>query len=233
MSNLNASQTVAQMVAEDASLAVVFQRFGIDFCCHGDVLLEDACAERGLDEDSVRRELQRVVERRGSATPLSLQTRSTPEVIHHIISKHHAYLNESVPQLAFLASKVASVHGAKNAKLVELAEVVSAFAKDIAAHLEEEERNLFPALLKEPPDLEAVRAGLRSMFEEHVEVGRTLGRLRTLSDGFSTPPWGCRSYRALMEELDALETDTLEHVHIENHVLMTRYTSGGPDEGRG
>jgi regulator of cell morphogenesis and NO signaling len=221
------------MVADDASLAVVFQRFGIDFCCHGDVSLEDACAQRGLDEDSVRRELQRVVDRRGTAAAPSLQARSTPEVIHHVISKHHAYLSESVPQLAFLASKVASVHGGKNPKLVELAEVVSQFARDIAVHLEEEERSLFPALLKEPADLEAVRAGLRSMFEEHVEVGRTLGRLRTLSDGFSTPPWGCRSYRALMEELDALETDTLEHVHIENHVLMPRYIAGRPDEGRG
>lgn len=194
MSNLNVSQTVAQMVAEDASLAVVFQRFGIDFCCHGNVSLGDACAERGLDEDNVRRELQRVVERRWTGTPPSLRSRSTAEVVHHVISKHHAYLTESVPQLAFLASKVASAHGDRNPKLVELAEVVSEFAKDIVAHLEEEETILFPALLKDPPDLEAVGAGLRSMFEEHVIVGRTLGRMRALSDGFTTPPWGCRSY---------------------------------------
>ena len=93
--------------------------------------------------------------------------------------------------------------------------------------LEEEETILFPALLKDPPDLEAVGAGLRSMFEEHVIVGRTLGRMGALSDGFTTPPWGCRSYRALMKELDTLETDTLEHVHIKNHVIIPRYTSEG------
>ena len=34
-----------------------------------------------------------------------------------------------------------------------------------------------------------------------------LARLRDASEGFSTPPWGCRSYRHLMARLAALETD--------------------------
>lgn len=223
MSNQDLTQTVAQMVADDAALAVVFQQFGIDFCCHGDVLLEDACAERELDPEAVRSELQRVVERRGAAAPRSLRSLSTAELIEHITTKHHAYLSETMSPLSFLAAKVAHVHGDRNPQLVELAQVIADFSRVITEHLEKEESSLFPALLQDQPDPAVIRSELRTMFEEHVEVGRTFGRLRSLSDGFEVPAWGCRSYQALMTELEALETDTLEHVHIENHILMPRF----------
>lgn len=223
MTNQDLNQTVAQMVAEDAALAVVFQQFGIDFCCHGDVSLEDACSEREIDLETVRSEIRRVVERRGAAVPRSLRSLSTAELIEHIKTKHHAYLSETMSPLAFLAAKVAHVHGERNPKLVEVADVVADFSRVITAHLEKEENTLFPFLLQDRPEPALVRSEFRAMFEEHVEVGRTFARLRSLSGGFTTPPWGCRSYKALMTELEALETDTLEHVHIENHILMPRF----------
>ena len=61
------------------------------------------------------------------------------------------------------------------------------------------------------------------MREEHLAVGAMLGRMRSLADDFTTPAWGCNSYRALMTELEALEADVLRHVHLENHVLMPRF----------
>ena len=54
-------------------------------------------------------------------------------------------------------------------------------------------------------------------------MGTLLARMRVLSDGFTTPEWGCRSYRILMGELETLEGDVLRHVHLENHVLMPRF----------
>jgi len=65
--------------------------------------------------------------------------------------------------------------------------------------------------------------------EDHLAVGGMLARLRTLANGFTTPEWGCNSYRVLMAELEALEGDVLRHVHLENHVLMPRLT--GKAEG--
>ena len=60
---------------------------------------------------------------------------------------------------------------------------------------------------------------------DHEWIGEQIGRLRTLSDEYTAPEWACRSYRTLFAELEALETDVLRHVHLENHVLFPRFTS--------
>ncbi len=39
------------------------------------------------------------------------------------------------------------------------------------------------------------------------------------------PPWGGRAYQALMEELEALEDEVVEHLHLEAHVLLPRLTA--------
>jgi regulator of cell morphogenesis and NO signaling len=54
-------------------------------------------------------------------------------------------------------------------------------------------------------------------------VGDLLARIRALTAGFTTPEWGCNTYRVLMAELDGLEADVLRHVHLENHVLAPRF----------
>jgi regulator of cell morphogenesis and NO signaling len=64
---------------------------------------------------------------------------------------------------------------------------------------------------------------LERMHADHLAVGTKLGDLRTLTDGFVTPEWGCASYRSLLHDLEELEGDVLRHVHLENHVLMPRF----------
>lgn len=60
------------------------------------------------------------------------------------------------------------------------------------------------------------------MEEEHDETGAALKRMRTLSYYFTVPQWGCNSFRALLDGLEALSTDTHEHVHKENSILFPR-----------
>jgi regulator of cell morphogenesis and NO signaling len=51
--------------------------------------------------------------------------------------------------------------------------------------------------------------------------------MRALTRGYATPEWGCRTYRVLVSELEALEADTFRHVHLENHVLVPLATREG------
>jgi regulator of cell morphogenesis and NO signaling len=58
------------------------------------------------------------------------------------------------------------------------------------------------------------------MIVEHEQVGELLARLRSITDGYSLPADGCRSYSALFTALAELEEDTHLHVHKENNVLF-------------
>ena len=78
----------------------------------------------------------------------------------------------------------------------------------------------------------AIRALKRHLTEQYgVESSRpdtqdTLRKIRTLTDRYGLPSWACAAYAALMAELEAMERDTLEHVHLENNVLAPRFDSG-------
>lgn len=216
--------TVAQIVTRFPAAARVFQKYRIDFCCHGDVPLPQACAGRGLDPAAVADELARALEEDDGSLPVDASRLTTPELIAHVVERHHAYLRQALPYVLPLAAKVARVHGERNPALEPLHQAVQALERALLPHLEQEEAELFPGLVA-GADAGWARGALAAMFEEHVAVGQLLSTLRDLSGGFSTPEWGCKTYRVLMHELEALEADVLRHVHLENHLLAPRFAA--------
>ncbi len=49
--------TVGEIAAALPGATAVFRRFGMDFCCKGDVALEDSARQRGVDVAEVERAL--------------------------------------------------------------------------------------------------------------------------------------------------------------------------------
>ncbi len=60
------------------------------------------------------------------------------------------------------------------------------------------------------------------MQSEHLAVAKLLRTIRSAADDFALPDWACNSYRTLFSELQQMESDIFEHVHLENHVLEPR-----------
>jgi regulator of cell morphogenesis and NO signaling len=230
MPRLDRSATVAQIVVEHAVTARVFQKHQIDFCCHGNVSVPEACQARQLDPEALYAELEAAIPG-GGTDGEDPRTLSTTVLIARIIDRHHGYLRRALPFVAPLAAKVARVHGEHNPKLAALGHTFEELAGALVPHLDAEEAVLFPALMARTPDPTIVRKELAAMYEDHLAVGKLLGRIRELSDQFTTPEWGCNSYRVYMAELAALEEDVLRHVHLENHVLMPRFSAEEPSRG--
>jgi regulator of cell morphogenesis and NO signaling len=212
---------VAELVLDHSECASVFDRYRIDYCCKGDRTLRTACEERGVDPVRVLDDCELAMRRRepGEVDPRSL---STKELITNVIARHHQYLHRTLPFLTTLSNKVAKVHGDRQPALRDLARVFDTLATVLAAHLDDEERNLFPALITQEPGADML---LANMLEEHEEVGMMLSVMRAIADDYTCPDWACNSYRTLMAELAHLEADTLRHVHVENHVLRPRFTA--------
>jgi len=222
---IDPQQTVASVVLDHSECAPVFQRHRIDYCCRGDTSIAAACEKLGLSTDAVLEELSDAIARRGSTDAHEdVRDLSTPALVARIVDRHHAYLRRTLPFVRGLAEKVARVHGDRDARLRELDTVVRELATTLLPHLDEEEQALFPHVLADPPDATLVRRELAAMRDEHLVVAELLERLRRITGDYRRPDWACNSYRTLFAELENLEADVLVHVHLENHVLMPRFT---------
>lgn len=214
---------VADIVSSHPECARVLKERRIDFCCQGQQTLAAACAKGEWRLDEVLEDLlQATAERAAGAREEDPRGLSIPALVALIIARHHGWLRESLPFIRTMADKVSRVHGAHDPRLVELGLVVRSLADTLLPHLDDEERQLFPALMARGTARAVVEEGLASMEEEHRTVGGLLERARTLTDAFTPPEWACGTYRALLAELEHLEDDVLRHVHLENHVLAPK-----------
>jgi len=213
--------TLGDLVAANPAAGRVLDGFGLDYCCHGERTLREACAAAGIDGQVVEAELA-AIEPDGDTTWTTL---AAPALADHIVATHHRYLHEELPLLDALAAKVLSVHGERHPELRRVRRLVAEVRADLEPHLMKEERVLFPtihAIVEGRRDFPfgPVENPIRMMETEHERAGELLADLRQVTDGYATPADGCASYRSLYERLEALELDTHVHIHKENHTLF-------------
>jgi regulator of cell morphogenesis and NO signaling len=213
--------TIGDLVADNPAAARVFERFGLDYCCHGERTLVDACAEARVDPVEVEGALAGITQTDDrSWTGLDLAA-----LAELIVSTHHRYLHDELPVLDALADKVLAVHGERHPELVEVRRLVEAVRADLEPHLQKEERVLFPAIRAAAAGTRdfpfgSIENPIRMMTMEHEQTGELLAELRAVTSGYRLPADACASFRSLYERLDALELDTHLHIHKENHVLF-------------
>jgi regulator of cell morphogenesis and NO signaling len=219
-------QAVAEIVLEHPRCAGVFVERGIDFCCRGAMSLGDACAARGIEEDTLLAELEAVIAAggRGNGAP-DPRSLSNLQLIAHIVDQHHVYLRKTLPLVELLAARVADAHAQRQPSLSALHAALRDLRALLESHLQREETVVFPLLVGGERPRQRMRRELAWMQTEHLQVGEALRQLRLLADSFLPPPWACTSYRALMTELETMERDTFEHVHLENNVLAPRFAA--------
>lgn len=222
--------TVGGLVAERIGRARVFERLGIDYCCHGGTSLAEACARRSLDVEHVLSELEssdRAVDADEDATDYAAM--SPGALADHIERTHHAYLRRELPRLGELLEKVAARHGDDQPWWRELRDVFSGLRQELELHLMKEEQVLFPlvkrleaARSRFPMHCGSVANPIRAMEHEHDDAGAALAKIRSLTEAHPLPAGACNTRRALHDGLAALEADLHRHIHKENNILFPR-----------
>lgn len=224
--------TIGEFVAEDYRTAAVFEKYGIDFCCGGQVTLAAACRQKGHDPDVVQREIETAksepIKRSENYTAWEL-----PFLADYIVNTHHAYLNENTGQIAAYARKIAEVHGARHPEVIEIASIFDEIAADMADHLREEEEVLFPAIKRldaarksgtAPEDIDraAIRDSLEKLNQEHETIGGAVHAIRHLAKDYAIPEDVCNTFVVTFRKLKEFEDDLHKHVHLENNILFPK-----------
>lgn len=215
------TQALGDLVVANPNAARVLDAHGLDYCCHGQRPLAEACAEAGVDADEVARQLADVAVE-GDTTWAELPP---AQLVEHIVALHHEFLHAELPLLDALADKVATVHGGRHPELAEVRRLVGALRAELEPHLAKEEQILFPAITALATGGRAglpmpVEGPIRVMLTDHDAAGELLAALRTATADFAVPADGCASYQSLYQRLEAVEQDTHLHVLKENHTLF-------------
>lgn len=224
-------KTVREWALENPSATRVFEKLGIDYCCGGNVSLEQACQAVHLDVDQVLDSIEKA--RAVQQENRDWQTEPLAALIAHIQRTHHTYTREEIARLDPLFKKVCAVHGKNHPELFRIYELFQGLAQELSAHLMKEEMILFPyinrmeaaaATRERTPyaPFGSVKNPVAMMEHEHDSAGSALRAMREASHGYSTPAGTCVSFQTLYGGLAEFEADLHQHIHLENNVLFPR-----------
>ena len=220
---------VGDIVAEKFSTARVFKQYDIDFCCHGNMTLEDACVVANVE----LKEVVKVLHENVSYTDGDIPFASWPLdlLMDYVLKIHHRGIRRNGPELLGLIEKVKKQHEANHPELDELYELVSVSLEDLELHLQKEENVLFPYLFElfeasekktvlAPMHCVTIANPIRVMHMEHEAEGNRYFHIKDITRNFEIPEDGCNTYRLMMTELEAFVSALFEHIHIENNILF-------------
>lgn len=216
---------VADIVTHYPKTADVFRKHGIDFCCGGQISLEEAVSNHPkLSLTPLIQELEDASQQQGEG--MQPQYLSVPSLIQYIQARYHDTLREEFKQLTPYVTKLSRVHGPNHPNLVTLKSTFDAFKSAMLTHTDEEDQNAFPKLVRSAngETVEDIDAVVQSLVDDHDEAGALLQQMRELTHDFQPPAEACGTWRLVYDRIAHLERETHAHVHLENHVLFPKIT---------
>lgn len=227
-----ADKTLGELAAADYRKAQVFKKFGLDFCCGGNKSLKQACSEKGVSYEEISNELKQSSSLK-AGRELPYNEWNPGFLADYIVETHHGFVNKNMPDIRAYALKVSRVHGNGHHELLEIQQCVEDIHTELEAHMQKEERILFPYIKymqeksKTGDKLEnssfgSVQNPISMMEQEHEMAGELLAKIRELSNDYQLPEDACASYTLLYQMLEAFEDDLHLHIHLENNILFPK-----------
>ena len=225
MENLN-KELIGSLVALHPHTAKIFKAYRMDFCCGGDITLEDICAKKQVNLDEAVSKLQDVI---ANAIPEQEDCNSWDlvKLVEHIESQYHrkaeADINDLMPHL----DKVVRVHGEGHPHLPAVRNLFLQLVADLSDHMLKEERVSFPLIRESKgvisPELaEKLDIEILALHTEHEAVGNILEQIASLTNNYTPPESACRTYRLVYQLLELFQDALHIHVHLENNILFTK-----------
>ncbi|MFZ1086465.1 MAG: DUF542 domain-containing protein [Terracidiphilus sp.] len=228
-----ATQSIREIVTTQPSAAKVFQRFDIDLYSQADQSLRGACAELQLSVDQVLEKLADVEAQALGGPAVDPASLPIGRLIQHIVRVHHHHVRQELPRLAEMARKLAAKRSDRAPELKNIEELLEELRDEIFAHIQKEEKVLFPFIAQMDQDstvayppghpcFSSVVHPVSRMMQQHESANHVVAELRRLTIGFHPPEWACATHIALYAGLSEFEDNLKQHIHLENDVLFPR-----------
>jgi regulator of cell morphogenesis and NO signaling len=226
------SQAVKDIVFAEGAIAHLFERYGIDYCCHGYETLEMVCAKKGLDIDLVLKEIEALKLSRPYSF-LHGDLWDEEFLIEYIVKNHHRYSRAMIPMLLGQLIHVNESHEDRFPYLKPVIFLFQRAARDFEQHMRKEEMILFPYFKSLASAREFSRrrplapfvtidGPISRMEKEHEETDQIFAKIRALLSDFTIPKEASVMHSAVIKGLEAFTNDLHQHMHLENNMLFPR-----------
>lgn len=213
------TQSVGDIARDLPGATSVFHGYGLDFCCGGKQLLARAIERKGVDSTALTDKLNQLHDRANGARGEWAEA-DNAELIEHILTRYHDVHRQQLPELIRLSQRVELVHGGHPECPSGLADHLETLMAELEAHMRKEEQVLFPMIARGMLDVAVGPANM--MRHEHDEHAEGLRRIHELTRDINLPAGACNTWQALYLGLATLETDLMDHIHLENNILFDR-----------
>jgi regulator of cell morphogenesis and NO signaling len=227
-----ASRSVADIAANDFHKAGVFQKYGIDFCCGGNLSLEAASRKVGISEGELRSALQ-LTECETYIPDNNFYNWTLAPLVEHIVNVHHRYIRDNAMTLMDFAHKVAGHFGKEQPELQKLETRIGTAMESLMRQMDREEKVLFPAIRQlaalensteatERAPFQFILQSLAQMQMDNCSVRQDLLSFRRHTRNYDLPVGACNSYAFLFNKLKEFEANLKRHMHLENDILFPK-----------
>ena len=130
---------ISEIVSNDYRTADVFKKFGINYCCSGQISILEACKAKAIEYTIIDEELRNATREIYVSNTTRFSEWRIDFLIDYIINIHHAYLYEALPSLELRLISFMGGHKKKYPELAQIAEVVTDLSKFLLYHNQHEE----------------------------------------------------------------------------------------------
>ena len=228
-------RSIAEIVRNDYRTSDVFRAHGINYCCDGNVTLEETCESRGLNYDEILKELEQATRTISLSNKTRFNEWKIDFLIDYIVNIHHAYLYDNLTPIQESVNGFANSHRSKFPYLPEVEKLVENLSVLILNHNRHEEEIIFPYIKqidnayrrKETYGslfVKTLRKPFGSIESEHNKITQLLLELRSITNHYTYPVKACTNHRVVFHKLKELDNDLQQHKHLENNILFPRVT---------
>lgn len=224
---------IDNLTAEHPQTRRLLCRLGVDVLTEGNLTLREAALRHGIPVQDVIRELEAMTAQGGSGRASQDWLQATKsQLVEHIVKHHHVFTREELARLGPLLDRTRTTDLPAHPELAQVEVHFRNLEKDLLAHFQMEERNLFPALCATekggpiPISLSTPKEQLHTINAEHQAVEELFLNIRMVTDDYAVPRDASPDLRALYLGLRDLEDDLHVHLYLENHLLYPRALPG-------
>jgi regulator of cell morphogenesis and NO signaling len=234
--NLNSSytnRTISEIVRTDYRTADIFKKYGINYCCGGNLSMQEACTQKDLNLEAISYELQQATRNVQLFNHLDFDNWKIDFLADYIVNVHHAYLYKTLPGLEVSMISFVNSHSKQHPEFLQIQDLFLELSGLVLKHIKEEEDVIFPYIKqidntyrrKETYGslfVKTLRKPMAAMDVEHHRIKELLQELRAAAGNYEIPEKACTNHQVIFKKLQEFDNDLVQHKHLENNILFLK-----------